>query len=139
MLNAKIWLIHRYIVSQNLINWEQSLRDDFYRLTKLNKLNVRLYDFFMIVFFFSLSQNIYKNICTPMYTYICTYIHIYIYNKNIYTTILGQKCHHTGYFKINSWALAGVAQWTEHKSGNQRFIGSIPSQGTCLSCRPGPQ
>ena len=36
-------------------------------------------------------------------------------------------------------ALAGVAQWTEHRPANQRVIGSIPSQGTCLGYRPGPQ
>ena len=36
-------------------------------------------------------------------------------------------------------ALAGVAQWIERQSVNQRFAGSIPSQGTCLGCGPGPQ
>ena len=36
-------------------------------------------------------------------------------------------------------ALAGVAQWTEHWPVNQRVAGSIPSQGTCLGFRPGPQ
>ena len=36
-------------------------------------------------------------------------------------------------------ALAGMAQWTECWSENQRVAGSIPSQGTCLGCRPGPQ
>ena len=35
--------------------------------------------------------------------------------------------------------LAGVAQWTERGLVNQRVAGSIPSQGTCLSCGPGPQ
>ena len=38
-----------------------------------------------------------------------------------------------------TWALAGVAQWTEHRPANQRVAGSIPSQGTCLGCRPAPQ
>ena len=37
------------------------------------------------------------------------------------------------------WALAGEAQWTECQPANQRFAVSIPSQGTCLGCRPGPQ
>ena len=32
-------------------------------------------------------------------------------------------------------ALAGVAQWIEP---NQRVAGWIPSQDTCLGCRPGP-
>ena len=36
-------------------------------------------------------------------------------------------------------ALAGVAQWIERQPVNQRVTGSIPSQGTCLGCRPGPQ
>ena len=35
--------------------------------------------------------------------------------------------------------MAGVAQWIECQPVNQRVIGSIPSQGTCLDCRPGPQ
>ena len=34
--------------------------------------------------------------------------------------------------------LAGVAQWTERQPANQRVTGLIPSQGTCLGCRPGP-
>ena len=38
-----------------------------------------------------------------------------------------------------SLALAVVAQWTEHWPVNQKVTGSIPSQGTCLGCRPGPQ
>ena len=36
-------------------------------------------------------------------------------------------------------ALAGVAQWIEHRPENQRVAGSIPSQGTGLGYRPGPQ
>ena len=35
-------------------------------------------------------------------------------------------------------ALAGVAQ-TECQPVKQRVTGSIPSQDTCLGCRPGPQ
>ena len=38
-----------------------------------------------------------------------------------------------------SSVLAGVAQWTECPPANQRVTGLIPSQGTCLGCRPGPQ
>ena len=34
-------------------------------------------------------------------------------------------------------ALAGVAQWTGYRPVNQRVAGSIPSEGTCLCCRPG--
>ena len=36
-------------------------------------------------------------------------------------------------------SLASVAQWIEHQPANQKVAGSIPSQGTCLGCRPGPQ
>ena len=36
-------------------------------------------------------------------------------------------------------SLAGVALWIEHQPVNQSVIGSIPSQGTGLGCRPGPQ
>ena len=35
-------------------------------------------------------------------------------------------------------ALTGVAQWIEHWTANQRVAGLIPSQGTCLGCRPSP-
>ena len=36
-------------------------------------------------------------------------------------------------------ALAGVTQWIEHQPVNQRVASSIPSQGSCLGCGPGPQ
>ena len=35
-------------------------------------------------------------------------------------------------------ALAGVAHWIERGSTNQRVASSIPSQGICLGCGPGP-
>ena len=41
--------------------------------------------------------------------------------------------------KILLSALAGVAQWIEHQPVNPKFLGLIPSQGTCLGCRPGAQ
>ena len=34
--------------------------------------------------------------------------------------------------------LAGVAQWIERRPVNQGVAGLIPSQGTCLGCRPVP-
>ena len=46
---------------------------------------------------------------------------------------------HCTFKKIFILALAGVAQWTEHQPVKQRAISSIPSQGTYLGCRPGPQ
>ena len=39
--------------------------------------------------------------------------------------------------KVHTFALAGVAQWIERQPMNQRVTGSIPSQGTCLGCKPG--
>ena len=35
-------------------------------------------------------------------------------------------------------ALAGVAQWIECWHANPEVDSSIPSQGTCLGCGPGP-
>ena len=43
------------------------------------------------------------------------------------------------YNEKQSLALAGVAQWIEHRPVNQRVASLIPSQGTCLGCGPGPQ
>ena len=44
------------------------------------------------------------------------------------------------YFSLKNLgkALAGVAQWNEHKPLNLKVPGLIPSQGTCLGCGPGP-
>ena len=36
-------------------------------------------------------------------------------------------------------SLPGVAQWVECGTVNKKVTGSIPSQSTCLGCRPGPQ
>ena len=33
----------------------------------------------------------------------------------------------------------GVTQWVECLPANRKVRGRIPSQGTCLGCRPGPQ
>ena len=40
---------------------------------------------------------------------------------------------------IINLVLVGMAQWTECWPVNLRVTGSIPSQGTCLGCGPGPQ
>ena len=42
-------------------------------------------------------------------------------------------------FKDCIYALAGVAQWIECWPVNQWVAGSVPSRGTCLGCRQGPQ
>ena len=34
---------------------------------------------------------------------------------------------------------SGAAQWTERWPVNRKVTGSIPSRGTCLGCKPGPQ
>ena len=54
------------------------------------------------------------------------------------TTVKGPCCGALG-LRISEIALAGVAQWIECQPVNQRVTGSIPSQGTCLGCRPDPQ
>ena len=40
--------------------------------------------------------------------------------------------------KTTNMALAAVAQWIECWPVNQRVTSSIPNQGTCLGCGPGP-
>ena len=51
------------------------------------------------------------------------------------------KCSLQFFFtkKKNDGALVGVAQWIECQTANQKVVGSIPSQGTCLGCGLGPQ
>ena len=41
--------------------------------------------------------------------------------------------------KTKQTALACVAQWMECQPVNQKVAGSIPGQGTCLGCGPGPR
>ena len=48
-----------------------------------------------------------------------------------------KTCRHLFSQQNKKWPLAGVAQWIEHV--NQKVSSSIPSQGTCLACRPGTQ
>ena len=104
-----------------------------------------------------------------LYTCGYTYIHIHVYthkfmiykytyriynrqhvtldliipNIFIISNILKQKriskILYITYLKSTRQALTGVAQWIEHQPVNQRVTGLIPSQGTCLGCRPGPQ
>ena len=44
-----------------------------------------------------------------------------------------------GDWKRKNLTPAGVAQWIGCSPVNQRVAGLIPSQGTSLGCRPGPQ
>ena len=69
--------------------------------------------------------------------YTCTYIK-YEFLTSVNFPSLGIVMRFELHIK-NSWARAGVAQWIEHRPVNQRVAGSIPSQGTCLGCGPGPQ
>ena len=43
------------------------------------------------------------------------------------------------WWKCSKIALTGVVQWVECHPENQKIASSIPSQNTCLGCRPGPQ
>ena len=56
-----------------------------------------------------------------------------IKSKNLFSHVDKSKHFHLRY---RSNALAAVAQWIERQPVNQRVTGSIPSQGTCLGCRP---
>ena len=44
----------------------------------------------------------------------------------------------TFYLKVLQQALALVAQWAGHHPTNGKVASSIPGQGTCLGCGPGP-
>ena len=62
--------------------------------------------------------------------------------EEIFKTTYLIKESHTDYkkpLKLNNSALAGIAQGIERGPANQRVTSSIPSQGTCLGCRPGLQ
>ena len=52
---------------------------------------------------------------------------------------LTSKSNTWAFSKMVSIALADIAQWIEYGLVNQRVASSIPSQGTCLGCGPGPQ
>ena len=41
--------------------------------------------------------------------------------------------------KKTELALTGVAQLVEHRPSKRKVASSIPGQGTCLGCGPGPQ
>ena len=41
--------------------------------------------------------------------------------------------------EVKALALAGVAQWIEHRPANLRVTFLVPSQDTCLGCGPRPQ
>ena len=57
--------------------------------------------------------------------------------ENIFTNDTSEKELISKIYK--ELALAGVAQWIECRTANQRVAGSIPNQGTSLDYRPGPQ
>ena len=57
--------------------------------------------------------------------------HVWVHTWHSLQNILGNKKQEV--------ALAGVAQWIECQPVNWKVTGSIPGQGTCLGCGPGPQ
>ena len=64
--------------------------------------------------------------------------------KSVYSIYKFHLCGRKTYvfnmcIKNTERALAGVAYWIERQPVNQRVIGLIPSQGTCVGCRPGLQ
>ena len=64
--------------------------------------------------------------------------------KSVYSIYKFHLCGRKTYvfnmcIKNTERALAGVAYWIERQPVNQRVIGLIPSPGTGLGCRPGPQ
>ena len=50
----------------------------------------------------------------------------------------GRKELTDGHTLKEELALDGVAQWIDCLPENRRVSVSIPSQGTCLGCGPGP-
>ena len=72
-------------------------------------------------------------------TYCSNHFTIYI-NIEYLHCIPETNMLYTNYISIyKKKALAGVAQWIERGPVNRRVAGLIPSQGTYLGCRPGPQ
>ena len=43
------------------------------------------------------------------------------------------------FFNFYFFTLVGVDQWIECWTAKQKVASSVPSQGTCLGCGPGPQ
>ena len=69
------------------------------------------------------------NFVLYVYVYICILLHMYYMYFVLYVFYYNLKI---------SLALAGVAQWIDCWTANQKVSSSIPSQGTCLGCGPGP-
>ena len=84
---------------------------------------VRVHPFWKVVWPVLIKRNMYLS-----YVLIIELQSIYFRGSTMYNHI-----------KLYTVVLAGVAQWIEHWPGNHRIAGSIPSQGTCLGCGPGPQ
>ena len=60
----------------------------------------------------------------------------FLFSKNFHTE---RNLRHNNMVPQEKTALAGVAQWTELRPAKWEVTGSIPSEGTCLGCRPSPQ
>ena len=59
-------------------------------------------------------------------------------NKALSVKVLGIYPLKNRHLRLKPLTLADVAQWIECWPVNQKVASSIPSQGTCLDCRPGP-
>ena len=80
-----------------------------------------------------------SNVCSKTFNYFtCKPSKPMEYPPTLTYEVCPEGVHHVTW-KIETLALAGVAQRIEHWPVNQRVVCSIPSQGTCLGCRPGPQ
>ena len=67
-------------------------------------------------------------VCSPIG--VGTTGHMHIKNTNLDTDLIP-------FIKLTR-ALASMAQLVGHHPTGQKVIGSIPGQGTCLGCGPGP-
>ena len=96
----------------------------------------------MSVFWFPLGTDKKKNHFTDQHTVPLSFACIGIY-QTVCPTILPQfhpfiTSNSSFCQNIITVALASVAQWVVHHSKNLKVTGWIPSQDTCLGCRPGP-
>ena len=66
----------------------------------------------------------------------CNLHSVKVMNKFICTKLrMNVRIH----IKSPKYTLVGMTQWIECSLANQGVTASVPSQGTCLGCKPGPQ
>ena len=89
-------------------------------------------------------RKIHENILLFSNLHICEradFLHILNPNNTLQDHVkAGMRIQHLLSHILNRFvALAGMAQWIECWPANQKVTSLIPSQGTCLGCRPGPR